>query len=73
MHCRTGNTKFLGHFIFCQIEQMVKCRRSIRLYKKVPIPREKLEKLLDLLRYAQTARNVQEIHYTILNSPQQVS
>ena len=42
-------------------------RRSIRLYKPEPIERSILEKALALASYAPTARNVREVHWTILN------
>ena len=42
-------------------------RRSIRLYRPEPIEHSLLEKALHLANYAPTARNVREVHWTILN------
>lgn len=41
-------------------------RRSIRRYRGEPVPRELIEELLDLARYAPTASNAQNVHYTVV-------
>ncbi|KQC10106.1 MAG: hypothetical protein APR62_12700 [Smithella sp. SDB] len=41
-------------------------RRSIRQFKDTPVPRDVLEKILDLARYSPTASNDQNVSYTII-------
>lgn len=44
----------------------VKFRRSIRNFKKEPIPRETLERILDAGRYTATARNLQDCRFILV-------
>ena len=43
--------------------QFLRSRRSIRLYKKQPVPREKLLQLADIARFAPTGSNSQGVSY----------
>ena len=43
-------------------------RRSIRQFKNQPVPREVIEKILDVARYAPTARNQQETGYVVITN-----
>lgn len=43
-------------------------RRSIRQFKKQPVPRDVIEKILDVARYAPTARNQQETGYIVITN-----
>lgn len=52
---------------FSRFSQVVKSRRSIRRYKKQPVERETLDQLLDLCRWAPTARNVQPVRWVVVN------
>lgn len=45
---------------------LARARRSIRVYRKKPIEREKLVRLLDTARYAPTAKNTQLISWTVV-------
>ena len=47
-------------------------RRSIRLYEKEPIPKDVLTKILDAGRYAPTGTNSQNVHYVVLQSPDEI-
>lgn len=47
-------------------------RRSIRAYADKPVPRQVLEELLDVARYAPTASNVQEIRWIATVDPARV-
>ena len=49
--------------------QFLRSRRSIRLYKKQPVPREKLLQLADIARFAPTGSNSQGISYRVIESP----
>ncbi|KAH3744377.1 malonic semialdehyde reductase [Pelomyxa schiedti] len=53
-----------------QIEQLVRSRRSIRRFKPT-LERAKLDKLLDLIHYAQTGGNTQSVEYLVLLNPEQ--
>lgn len=46
----------------------LRSRRSIRLYKQQPVPREKLVQLLDLARFAPTGSNSQGISYLVVEN-----
>lgn len=48
------------------LERFLRRRRSIRRFKPQPVEPAKLERLLDIARYAPTGGNVQGVHYTIL-------
>jgi nitroreductase len=44
----------------------IKKRRSIRNYKPTPVPKEKLEKILEAARLAPSASNVQPRHFIVV-------
>ena len=46
--------------------EAIKTRRSIRRYKKTPVPREKLEQILDAGRWAPSAKNSQPWKFIVL-------
>lgn len=52
------------------IMEVIKTRRSIRVYKDKPIPKEALEKLVDAARFAPTARNVQPWEFIAITQPE---
>lgn len=47
-------------------EKFLRSRRSIRCYKNIPVPKEKLVQLLDVTRFAPTASNSQGISYMVI-------
>ncbi|HJO93854.1 MAG TPA: nitroreductase family protein [Victivallales bacterium] len=49
------------------IETFMKSRRSVRAYKGRSIEKEKLEKLIDIARYAPSGLNLQPVKWKILN------
>ena len=49
-----------------QTEQFLRCRRSIRLFKDKAMDRETLEQLVETARYAPTASNAQNLHWTVI-------
>jgi nitroreductase/NAD-dependent dihydropyrimidine dehydrogenase PreA subunit len=55
-----------------QALQLLKRRRSIRRYKPAAVPRPVLAEVLDVARWAPTAKNVQPVHYLVIESPQEV-
>ncbi|MEJ2031919.1 MAG: nitroreductase family protein [Deltaproteobacteria bacterium] len=56
---RLPSADALGH--------LVRSRRSTRVYKKKPVEREKLARLLDTARYAPTGKNTQLISWLVVN------
>ncbi|MBQ2684014.1 MAG: nitroreductase family protein [Thermoguttaceae bacterium] len=53
-----------------QFAALVAQRRSIRKFKSQPIPQEKIDRLIDLLRMAPTAKNLLPLQWTVVNNPQ---
>lgn len=49
-------------------EQFLRLRRSIRCYKNKAVPRDQLEKLVDIARFAPTASNRQDVSYIIVEN-----
>ncbi|MBN1368094.1 MAG: nitroreductase family protein [Dehalococcoidales bacterium] len=52
-----------------QCEQLLKSRRSIRLFKKKPVSKEIINKLIDVARYAPTAGNNQCVEWLVIENP----
>ena len=56
-------------------KELARCfqrRRTIRHYKSNPIPREKIEEILEVVRYAPTGGNVQPVHWTIISDQEKL-
>jgi nitroreductase/NAD-dependent dihydropyrimidine dehydrogenase PreA subunit len=51
---------------------LIRSRRSIRVFQEQPVPREVLQQLIDMARFAPTGSNSQQVKWTVLNSPQAV-
>jgi len=49
-----------------QLERFLRRRRSIRRFKTTPVEPSKVDRLLDIGRYAPTGKNMQGVHYTVL-------
>jgi nitroreductase len=49
-----------------QAVQFLRSRRSIRLYGERPVEKEKIERLIEVARYAPTAGNAQEVEWLVL-------
>ena len=49
-----------------QVELLLKSRRSIRSYKDEPVPRAKLERLIDIARYAPSGHNSQPVQWLVV-------
>ena len=48
------------------LERFLRRRRSIRRFRRDPVEPAKIDRLLDIARYAPTGGNVQGVHYTVL-------
>ena len=53
-------------------KQFLLTRRSIRQYKKMPVPRKLLAELIDVARYAPTGSNKQQVHWIVFQNPDEV-
>jgi nitroreductase/NAD-dependent dihydropyrimidine dehydrogenase PreA subunit len=53
---------------FDQLTQLVRGRRSIRCYRQEPVGREVMAKIIDLARYAPTARNSQLLGWLVIDN-----
>lgn len=49
-----------------QASQFMKSRRSVRSYKKEPVSREVMMQIMDIVRYAPTGMNTQDVQWTII-------
>jgi nitroreductase/Pyruvate/2-oxoacid:ferredoxin oxidoreductase delta subunit len=52
-----------------QLEALLLSRRSVRGFRKAPVPREQLERLLDVARCAPTATNAQRVSWSMVCDP----
>ncbi len=50
-----------------QAALLLKTRRSVRRFKKAPVPRNELEELLDIARWIPTASNKQQLKWIVIN------
>jgi nitroreductase/NAD-dependent dihydropyrimidine dehydrogenase PreA subunit len=55
-----------------QVELLLKSRRSVRAYRDESVPREQLEKLIDIARYAPSGHNSQPLQWLVIESTQEV-
>ncbi len=53
-------------------ERFLRMRRSIRQYKKETVDREKLQKLIEMARYAPTGHNTQSVRWLVITDPAEV-
>lgn len=56
-----------------QVFHLLRARRSIRLYKDKPVPREALEKIIEAGRYSPTGSNSQNVEYVAVVGRQEVA
>jgi nitroreductase/NAD-dependent dihydropyrimidine dehydrogenase PreA subunit len=57
---------------FEQVSQLIKSRRSIREFREKPVSREKIERIIDVARYAPTGHNMQEVQWLIINDKEKL-
>ncbi len=53
-------------------EQFLKTRRSIRIYRKEPVPRDLLERVIDSARWAPSASNLQPVRWIVVEKSEDV-
>jgi len=52
-----------------QLSALMQARRSIRRYKNEPVSAENINFLMETIRYAPTAVNSRQVHYTLIDDP----
>ena len=57
---------------FKKTRQLLTSRRSIRTYEQQTVPRKHIEQLLDVCRWAPSARNRQPVHWLVVENPEEV-
>lgn len=55
-----------------QAGQFLNSRRSIRTFKKKPVPRETIQKLIEIACHAPSAKNMQPWHWIVVEDPAEV-
>ena len=55
-----------------QCEQFLKARRSIRVFRDKPVPRDVLERLIDIARCAPTGHNSQGVEWLVLGNREEL-
>lgn len=55
-----------------QVEQFLRARRSIRRYKKEPLDRETLARLIEVASYAPSGHNYQPVNWLVVEAPEEV-
>lgn len=56
-----------------QLMKAIRIRRSMRQYKDKPVPKEIIEKVLEAMRYAPSARNAQSWRYIVLTDKEKIN
>lgn len=68
-----GKEKKLDKIVsYDNLLKILRMRRSIRVYKKEAIPRDKIEAILEAMRYAPSASNRQNWRYTVITDKQEI-
>jgi nitroreductase/Pyruvate/2-oxoacid:ferredoxin oxidoreductase delta subunit len=52
---------------FEQCAQLIRGRRSIRNYQDKTVPREEIDRIIDVARYAPTGHNTQDVRWLVIN------
>jgi nitroreductase/NAD-dependent dihydropyrimidine dehydrogenase PreA subunit len=55
-----------------QVGQLLKSRRSARVFKNQPVPREIVTHLIETARYAPTGHNLQEVEWLVIDSKKEL-
>ena len=72
---KTGDCPPVRKDLFLEVghvEYLLRSRRSIRTYQERPVEKDKLEKLLDIARFAPTGTNSQQVKWVVVNSRTEV-
>ena len=64
--------KFADNASFNVLSNVIQTRRSIRNYKKDTIPKEDINKIIQLTKWMPTARNMCPVNWTVIHDPKKV-
>ena len=56
-----------------QLGHAMRSRRTCRVFKPDPVPRETVEEILDVARYAPSGSNRQPVHWVIIQTPERMA
>jgi nitroreductase/NAD-dependent dihydropyrimidine dehydrogenase PreA subunit len=56
-----------------QCTQLIKGRRSIRIYKDMKVPRQEMERVIEVARYAPTGHNSQAVRWLVIDDKDEVN
>jgi nitroreductase len=56
-----------------QVEQLLKSRRSARVFKDQPVSREMITRLIEDARYAPTGHNLQEVEWLVIDTKKELA
>jgi nitroreductase/Pyruvate/2-oxoacid:ferredoxin oxidoreductase delta subunit len=57
---------------FEQVAQLIKSRRSIREFQDKPVPRDVIERVIDVARYSPTGHNGQEVQWLVIDDKEKI-
>ena len=55
-----------------QVSQLIKSRRSIREFQEKPVPRDIIERVIDVARYAPTGGNMQDVQWLVIDDTEEL-
>lgn len=55
-----------------EMEALLKNRRSVRVYKNKPVAREQATHLMEMVRWAPTAKNLQPVHWLLVDDKEKI-
>ncbi|OGO07648.1 MAG: hypothetical protein A2Y92_03720 [Chloroflexi bacterium RBG_13_57_8] len=58
---------------FEQVSQLIKSRRSTRDFQDKPVPRDIIEGIIDVARYAPTGHNMQEVQWLVIDDKEDLA
>ena len=58
---------------FTLTSNLIKNRRSIRIFKDKPVPRELIESVIDVARYAPTGDNFEEVRWLVIDNKEELN
>lgn len=62
------NSESIGFGNSEDLKKLIKSRRSIRFYKNEDVPKDKLNKIIEILPYSPTATNRDNLHFSIVET-----
>ncbi|HUT82533.1 MAG TPA: nitroreductase family protein [Candidatus Bathyarchaeia archaeon] len=68
-----GTKKLENILPYEEMIKLLRLRRSMRVFKKEEIPKEKIEKVLEAMRYAPSASNRQNWRYTVIRDKNEIT